>query len=126
MREQYNRFKLFRRYAMDLTETFTLMMQSKGWRGTAAKVIARYWLDRGTRKVSHRDRRFTQGAALMGATYEQAFKRGAELRMETRLERLLVGAGGRVTGVEASKFGRKRSEEHTSELQSLMRIYYAV
>lgn len=106
MREQYNRFKLFGRYAMDLTETFALMMQSKGWRGVAAKMIGRYWLDRGTREVSHRDKRFTQGAALMGATYEQAFSRGVELRMETKLERLLVDEGGHVTGVEVSNFGR--------------------
>lgn len=107
MREQYNRFKLFGRYAMDLTETFALMMQQKGWRGVAAKIIARYWKDRSTRKVSHRDRRFTQGAALMGATYEQAFRRGVELRLETGLDRLLVDESGRVTGVEVSSFGRK-------------------
>ena len=107
MREQYNRFKLFGRYAMDLTETFALMMQSKGWRSVAAKMIGRYWLDRSTRKVSHRDKRFTQGAALMGATYEQVFKRGVELRLETALDRLLVDEGGRVTGLEVSNFGRK-------------------
>lgn len=106
MREQYNRFKLFGRYAMDLTETFALMMQSKGWRGVAAKMIARYWLDRGTRRLSHRDKRFTQGAALMGATYEQVFARGVELRMETKLERLLVDAGGQVSGLEVCSFGR--------------------
>ncbi|WP_281256487.1 FAD-dependent oxidoreductase [Novosphingobium guangzhouense] len=106
MREQYNRFKLFGRYAMDLTETFALMMQSKGWRAVAGKMIGRYWLDRGTRKVSHRDKRFTQGAALMGATYEQAFARGVELRLETKLDRLLVDDGGRVCGVEVSNFGR--------------------
>lgn len=107
MREQYNRFKLFGRYAMDLTETFALMMQEKGWRTVAAKMMARYWKDRSTRNVSHRDRRFTQGAALMGATYEQVFKRGAELRMETSLVRLLADGGGRVTGVELSNFGRR-------------------
>ncbi|MET0364719.1 MAG: FAD-dependent oxidoreductase, partial [Sphingobium sp.] len=73
MREQYNRFKLFHRYTMDLTETFSLMMQHKGWRTTAAKMISRYWLDRSTRRVSSRDRRFTQGAALMGAVYKQVF-----------------------------------------------------
>lgn len=111
MREQYNRFKLFGRYAMDLTETFALMMQSKGWRSVAAKMIGRYWLDRSTRKVSHRDKRFTQGAALMGATYEQVFKRGVELRLETGLDRLLVDEGGRVTGVEVSNFGRKYQVE---------------
>ncbi|PEQ11053.1 3-oxosteroid 1-dehydrogenase [Novosphingobium sp. PC22D] len=106
MREQYNRFKLFGRYAMDLTETFALMMQSKGWRTVAGKVIGRYWLDRGTRRVSHRDRRFTQGAALMGATYKQVFARGVELRLETKLERLVVDESGRVTGAEVSNFGR--------------------
>lgn len=106
MREQFNRFKLFSLYAMDLTETFALMMQQKGWRKVAANVIRRYWMDRGTRKVSHRDRRFTQGAALLGATYEQVFKKGVELRMETRLERMVVDAGGAVTGVEVSSFGR--------------------
>ena len=106
MREQFNRFKLFSLYAMDLTETFALMMQQKGWRKVAANVIRRYWMDRGTRKVSHRDRRFTQGAALIGATYEQVFKKGVELRMETRLERMVVGANGVVTGVEVSSFGR--------------------
>lgn len=107
MREQYNRFKLFGRYAMDLTETFALMMQQKGWRGVAAKVIGRYWMDRSTRKVSHRDRRFTQGAALMGAVYKQVFARGVELRLETKLEDLVVDGSGRVAGVEVTRFGRR-------------------
>jgi len=106
MREQYNRFKLFGRYAMDLTETFSLMMQNKGWRTVAAKVIARYWTDRSTRGVSHRDRRFTQGAALMGSTFKQMFDRGVQLRLETKLERLLVDDAGKVTGVEVGNFGR--------------------
>jgi 3-oxosteroid 1-dehydrogenase len=107
MREQYNRFKLFGRYAMDLTETFALMMQQKGWRTVAAKVIGRYWTDRSTRRVSHRDRRFTQGAALMGAVYKAVFAHGVELRMETKLEQVLTDASGAVTGVEVSHFGRK-------------------
>ncbi|HMP55548.1 MAG TPA: FAD-dependent oxidoreductase [Novosphingobium sp.] len=107
MREQYNRFKLFGRYAMDLVETFSLMMQHRGWQFTAAKVISRYWLDRGTRAVSHRDKRFTQGAALMGSVYKQVFDRGVELRLETKLEGLEVDAGGKVTGVKVSNFGRE-------------------
>jgi 3-oxosteroid 1-dehydrogenase len=107
MREQYNRFKLFHRYTMDLTETFSLMMQQKGWRMTAAKMISRYWLDRSTRKLSSRDRRFTQGAALMGAVYKQVFARGVELRLETKLEELAVDAGGTVTGITVSNQGRR-------------------
>jgi 3-oxosteroid 1-dehydrogenase len=106
MREQYNRFKLFGRYAMDLTETFSLMMQQPGWRRTAAKMIMRYWTDFSTRRVSHRDRRFTQGAALMGAVYKQVFARGVELRMETKLEEVKVDKGGTVTGVTVSNLGR--------------------
>jgi 3-oxosteroid 1-dehydrogenase len=106
MREQFNRFKLFHRYAMDLTETFALMMQQKGWRRVAANIIRRYWMDRSTRKVSARDRRFTQGAALMGATYEAVFKAGVKLRTGTKLENMVVDAGGQVTGVEVSSFGR--------------------
>jgi 3-oxosteroid 1-dehydrogenase len=107
MREQYNRFKLFGRYTMDLTETFSLMMQQKGWPMTVIKMVTRYWTDFSTRRISARDRRFTQGAALMGAVYKQVFAAGAQLRMETKLEELNVDAGGRVTGAVVSTLGRK-------------------
>lgn len=107
MREQYSRFKLFHRYAMDLTETFALMMQQRGWRFTAAKMILRYWADRSTRRLSARDRRFTQGAALMGALYEQVFARGVDLRLETALETLEPDGAGGVTGAMVSENGRR-------------------
>jgi 3-oxosteroid 1-dehydrogenase len=107
MREQYNRFKLFSRYAMDLVETFSLMMQQKGWRRTVVKMISRYWLDRSTRRLSHRDRRFTQGAALMGHTYKQVFARGVELRLETSLDAVNTDKSGAVSGVTVSNMGRK-------------------
>jgi 3-oxosteroid 1-dehydrogenase len=106
MREQFNRFKLFGRYSLDLSEMFPLMMQQKGWRGVAAKVIARYWADRSTRAISKRDRRFVQGAALMGRVYQQVFKRGVELVLDTKFEQLLVDGSGKVTGVEVSRFGK--------------------
>ncbi|MDQ4420342.1 FAD-dependent oxidoreductase [Sphingobium sp. DEHP117] len=107
MREQYNRFKLFGRYSMDLPETFTLMMQAKGWRRTVINILRRYHLDRETRRASHRDRRFTQGAALMGWLFQKAFERGVELRTETQLQELIVDKAGNVTGVEVSNFGRR-------------------
>lgn len=109
MREQFSRFKLFHRYTMDLTQTFALMMQQKGWRWTAAKMIGRYWLDIGTRRISRRDRRFTQGAGLMGALYKQVFARGVQLRLETALDSLVMDKGGRVAGVVTSHFGRKQT-----------------
>ncbi|GAM04254.1 hypothetical protein MBENS4_1252 [Novosphingobium sp. MBES04] len=107
MREQYNRFKLFGRYAMDLTETFTLMMQAKGWRRTVAHILRRYWLDRETRAVGRRDRRFTQGAALMGEIYEKVLARGVELRTETALVELQTDAQGRVCALEVDTYGRR-------------------
>jgi 3-oxosteroid 1-dehydrogenase len=107
MREQYNRFKLFGRYAMDLTETFTLMARARGWRRTVVDILRRYWIDYDTRKVGHRDRRFTQGAALMGQIYKHLFDRGVEPWLDTRLESLLTDGQGSVTGVEVSNFGRK-------------------
>src|SRR3546814_8986678 len=37
-----------------------------------------------------------------------------------------IGSGGMVSKLQAAKIATHRSEEHTSELQSLMRISYAV
>src|SRR3546814_18788344 len=42
------------------------------------------------------------------------------------IHRPVVRVGGLASGVEAVAEGALRSEEHTSELQSLMRISYAV
>ena len=104
MREQYPRFKLFNRYAMNLEETFTIAARSKGWKRALARVVSRYWLDRGTRAVTQRDRWFTSGAALIGPLNEQLRAKGVEIRMETKLDELLY-ADGKVTGVRVSKFG---------------------
>lgn len=69
------------------------------------RIFARYWSDLSTRRISRRDRRFTQGAALMGWVYKRIFERGIEVRLETKLEELLVRDGA-VTGVRVSRFGR--------------------
>lgn len=106
MREQYTRFKLFNRYAMDITETFTILARAKGWQKTVASIVSRYWRDFSTRKISKRDRRFTIGGALMGQMFKQIFDRGVEVRLDTKLEELIV-EGGAVSGVKVSSFGRK-------------------
>jgi len=105
MREQYTRFKLLNRYAMDLPEFFSLSARAKGWRTVLLKILWRYWTDFGTRRVSRRDRRFTSGAALMGPIYKRIFERGIEVRLETKLDELLL-SGGKVGGVRVSNFGR--------------------
>src|SRR3546814_7645302 len=56
-------------------------------------------------------------AKLLHARADQTLVRGAKRRLQVGVRRI----GRPVTAV-----GRRRSEEHTSELQSLMRISYAV
>lgn len=108
MREQYSRFKVLNRYSMDVMEFFAISTRGPGWIKTFLNMVQRYWGDLETRKLSKRDRRFTQGAALMGHVYKRVFERGAELRLETKLEDVLM-EGGRVTGVSVSHFGRRYS-----------------
>ncbi len=105
MREQFPRFKLFNRYAMNLEETFTIAARSPGWRKTLARVIGRYWFDFSTRKLTKRDRWYASGGALIGPMAEQLFKKGVEIRLDTKLEKVLMD-GDRAAGVRVSRFGK--------------------
>ena len=104
VREQYPRFKLFNRYAMNLEETFTIAARGPGWKKHLARVVGRYWTDRGTRKITRRDRWFTSGTAVIGPLLEKLDGKGVEIRLDTRLETLITSAD-RVTGVTVSHFG---------------------
>jgi 3-oxosteroid 1-dehydrogenase len=104
MREQYTRFKLLNRYSMDLAEFFALSSRAKGWVFAFLRILWRYWTDLSTRRISRRDRRFTSGAALMGQIYKKIFERRIEVRLETKLDELLL-TDGQVSGVQASHFG---------------------
>jgi 3-oxosteroid 1-dehydrogenase len=105
MREQYTRFKLLNRYSMDLSEFFALSARTKGWKLVFLKILWHYWSDLGTRRFTRRDRRFTSGAALMGQIYQRIFARGIEVRLDTKLNDLVVTAG-KVAGVRVGNFGR--------------------
>jgi 3-oxosteroid 1-dehydrogenase len=105
MREQYTRFKLLNRYSMDLAEFFSISTRGEGWIKALLKILWRYWTDFGTRLIGRRDRRFTTGGALMGHLFKQVFDRGVEVRLETRLDELVV-SDGEVSGVKVSHFGR--------------------
>ncbi|HEY9545370.1 MAG TPA: FAD-dependent oxidoreductase [Solimonas sp.] len=106
MREQYNRFKVFGRYSMDVMEFFSISTRAKGWVVTFMKMFWRYWTDFSTRKLTARDRRFTMGAAMMGWIYKKVFDRKIEVRLDTRLDELVV-TNGEVSGVRVSHFGRQ-------------------
>ena len=106
MREQYARFKILNRYAMDVLQFFSISTRAPGWIRTFLKMAWTYWSDVSTRMLTRRDRRFTQGAALMGHLYKRVFDRGIELRLETKLDELIV-SDGKVAGVKLSHFGRR-------------------
>ena len=106
MREQYTRFKLMNRYSMDLPEFFAISTRGAGWIKAVLKILWRYWTDFGTRLIGRRDRRFTTGGALMGHLYKCVFARGVEVRLETRLDELLL-TDGKVSGAKVSHFGRQ-------------------
>ncbi|WP_317929839.1 FAD-dependent oxidoreductase [Halioxenophilus sp. WMMB6] len=106
MREQYSRFKPFKRYAMDVMEFFSLSTFAPGYVKTFLKMAWRYWTDFSTRMLGGRDRRFTMGGALMGHLFKQVFDRGVEVRLETKLDELIL-TDGEVTGVKVSNFGRQ-------------------
>lgn len=106
MREQYTRFKLLNRYAMDLPEFFSISSRGKGWVTAFLKILWRYWTDFSTRSLTKRDRRFTSGGALIGRVFKKVFDHGVEVRLETKLEELLV-EDGKVAGVKVSNIGRQ-------------------
>jgi 3-oxosteroid 1-dehydrogenase len=105
MREQFNRFKPFGRYAMDIGQFFSISTRAQGWVMTFIKMFFTYWSDLSTRMIGKRDRRFPQGAALMGNIYKQVFARGVEVRLDTGVTELLV-TDGKVSGVKVSNHGR--------------------
>src|SRR3546814_13577120 len=87
-------------------EFFSISTRAKGWVVTFMKMFWRYWTDFSTRKLTARDRRFTMGAAMMGWIYKKVFDRKIEVRLDTRLDELVV-TNGEVSGVRVSHFGRQ-------------------
>ena len=88
LRDQPLVFKLFNRYAVDLSEAFALSIQSPGWRRTAFNIVTRYWLDFPMRRRTRRDRRLTMGNALVGGLYKALRQRGVPVVLNTRLEQV--------------------------------------
>src|SRR3546814_4333296 len=74
-----------------------------------------------TEKINGQCNRKTHRAGQGGASLRHSF-RGAARHADRGDERAFPGAQGRDQAARPSR----RSEEHTSELQSLMRISYAV
>src|SRR3546814_4798783 len=104
---------LFGRYVWNSIDASKLVTRTSGWIGAMARTLWRYYSDVGQRLRSRQSRYLTGGNALIGRLKLSLDKRRVPLWLNTRLIELLRENG-------------RRSEEHTSELQSLMRISYAV
>src|SRR3546814_9833799 len=84
-------------------------------RGTAAMRWRAFWLSSKSARPNSKDNNLTSPRLSMGRRF-RLFGRFLD-------HHLLVDAG---LGIGAQAHHHRRSEEHTSELQSLMRISYAV
>lgn len=107
VREQFTRFKLMNRYTLDFLEANTISTRSGGWMREVAKVMSRYWLDLGTRRIGRRDRLFSLGAALIGPLVERYAALGGEIMIGWGVKQLIV-EDGRVVGVEVERYGNRR------------------
>src|SRR3546814_6593340 len=65
-------------------------------------------------------------ASLMGVLYHLGLMQAVVRGMALAITKVMKVSGAETTSVCASVFIGQRSEEHTTELQSLMRISYAV
>jgi 3-oxosteroid 1-dehydrogenase len=104
LREPPFAFKLLNRYSLNLAQAAALSNRPRGWQWAAAKIFAKYWLDRPWRRKTHRDRRLTMGNALIGGLRRALTARGVPVMLDTALDRLTV-ENGRVTGIEARRNG---------------------
>lgn len=98
LRQQTVKFKLFKRYSVEVAEGGKLGMRMSGWQWTLAKILWRYWSDIGWRLKTSRDSRLTLGNALMGGLRKALDDAGVDVRLGHRLTEL-VRENDRVTGV---------------------------
>jgi 3-oxosteroid 1-dehydrogenase len=105
IREQFTRFKLLNRYSMDFDDANTILARGPGWIRIILRLIARYWLDVSTRRLTRRDRWFSLGASLIAPLVQRLAERNVEIRLGAAV-RTLIWENGRVAGVETQRFGR--------------------
>lgn len=108
IREQFTRFKLMNRYTLDFLEANVISTRSPGWIRELLKVVARYWIDVGTRRLGRRDRLFSLGAALIGPLVERFVALGGDFLVGWGVKQLVVEEG-RVCGVVIERYGKQKT-----------------
>lgn len=108
LRQQTVKFKLFKRYSVEVPEGGKLGMRLPGWQFTLGRILLRYWSDIGWRLKTSRDRRLTLGNALLGGLRKALDDAGVDVRLGHGLVELLR-ENGRVAGVVVEHNGERKT-----------------
>lgn len=104
-REQPFVFKLFNRYALNLTQSFALTTRPRGWQFVVLRLLFKYWSDISLRRRTKRDRRLTLGGALAGRLRKALMERNVPVVLGASLEEL-VSENGRIVAARVRRNGR--------------------
>lgn len=106
MRPTFPYLKLLGRLSLTNGEAGMLSVKAPGWKAMLFGLLRRYWLDLPWRLRTRRDRRLTNGEALVGGLRKAMLDRGIPLLLNTTLV-ALERDGDRVNGIIAERGGSK-------------------
>ncbi|QJB68788.1 FAD-binding protein [Parasphingorhabdus halotolerans] len=89
----------------DIGEAYTFLYRPKGWWMTLVKMLSKYWLDLPFRFTSDKDRRLTQGNALVGGLRLALNEKNVPLWLQSPMQEL-IKTEGKVTGAVIRHSGR--------------------
>ncbi len=89
----------------DIGEAYTFLYRPKFWWLTLAKMLKNYWLDLPFRFTSDKDRRLTQGNALVGGLRLALNEKNVPLWLNSPMQKLIESKG-KVEGAVINHLGR--------------------
>lgn len=107
LRDSYSYLKLFGRLSINNAEAGMIGAKAPGWVALLIRRLCAYWLDFIWRRRTPRDRRLSNGQALVGGLRKAMLDRGIPLVLGTRLIELIQQEG-RVVGAVVERNGHRR------------------
>ncbi len=105
MRHPSTAASLFGYINWDITEAYTFLFRPRFWWMTLARMLANYWLDLPFRFTSDKDRRLTQGNALVGGLRMALNEKDVPLWLESPMEELIKEKG-KIVGAVIGQNGK--------------------
>jgi 3-oxosteroid 1-dehydrogenase len=109
LREPYSYLQLFGKVSINNLEAGMISAKAPGWRKLMLRLLSQYWLDVAWRRRTRRDRRLCNGQALIGGLRKAMQQRDVPILLNTGLDELIVNTAGRVTGIHATRNGKRIS-----------------